>query len=83
MKARGQSCARVGVELSWTSDFSIQLTQGNFQTNPEFRASRPRPLSTGEIRVHQCELGELRWVATVSRPDICARPVQLPARVNA
>ena len=35
-----------------------------------------------EIRTHQCELGELRWLATAVHPDICACLPQLSSKVN-
>ena len=30
-------------------------------------------LSSDEIKVRECKLGELCWVATISRPGICSR----------
>lgn len=38
--------------------------------------------STEEVPTNQCKFGEARRLATVARPDICARPAQLAARVN-
>ena len=35
------------------------------------------------VKLRQRKLGELRWVATVSRPDICARPARIAPRINA
>ena len=51
-------------------------------TAPEVRASSQRPLTMEEIQVRQCKLRELCRLASVSRPDICARPAQLAAEVN-
>ena len=45
-------------------------------------APRPRQLGMQEIGRRQCKFGELRRLATVSRPDICARLAQLASRVN-
>ena len=50
--------------------------------SPEFWASPGRPLSVEENRRRQCKLVELRRLATVFRPDICARLAQLAAKVN-
>ena len=35
------------------------------------------------IKLRQCKLGELRWVAAVSRPDICARLARIASRITA
>ena len=32
--------------------------------------------------MRQCKLGELCWLATVSRPDICARSARIASRAN-
>ena len=46
-------------------------------TAAELWASRRRRLEMGE-----CKLGELCWLATVSRPDSRARPAQLAPKVE-
>ena len=70
-------------------DFSVQVTQENLTntlkpiaTSPDLWAARHRPLSFGEEQTCQCQLGESRWHAQVSRTDICARLAELAARVN-
>ena len=75
------------MELPEAGDFSIQLAQENFTealqripATPGLLASRQLPLSMGEIRMRQRQLGGLCWLATASRPDICARPAQLASR---
>ena len=35
-----------------------------------------------EARMRQCNLGELRWAATVPRPGICARLARFASRIN-
>ena len=35
------------------------------------------------VKLRQCKLGELCWVAAVSRPDICARLARIASRINA
>ena len=37
----------------------------------------------GHIKSRRCKLGELRRVATTSRPDICVRLARIASRVNA
>ena len=78
-KVHEKSFAQVGMELPQEKDFSVKLTQEEFTKGlkptpspPGFWDFRRRRLSSDEIKLRRCELGELRWVATVSRPDICA-----------
>ena len=40
-------------------------------------------MSEGYAKLRQCSLGELRWVATGSRPDTCARLARIASRINA
>ena len=89
LDVREQSVAYVGMEARQSNDFSAQLTQGEFTKgqrpitkSPESWAARQRALSLEEMKVRQCKLGELCWSATVSRPDIFARPGRIVARVN-
>ena len=35
------------------------------------------------IKLRQCMSGELCWVATISRPDICALLARIASRINA
>ena len=51
-------------------------------TSPKLRAGRKGRLLEGETRLRQCALGELRRLATVSRPDICARLSRIASRIN-
>ena len=53
-----------------------------FPTSRRSRAARQEPLSLGDIKLRCCALGELCWLATVSRPDICARLARIASRVN-
>ena len=69
----------VGMELVQSPDFSVTLTQGEFtrrlqplETSPELWKRRQGPLSEDEKLLCQCKMGELCWLAMVSRPDICA-----------
>ena len=52
-------------------------------TSSELWAGRKHPLSTDETKLRQCKLGELCWVARVSRPDICSRLARVASRINA
>ena len=79
----------VGMELSRKADFSIDLTQAEFtnqlqplETPPALWEARQRPLSDDEKLKRQCKLGELCWLAPVSRPDFCARLAQLASKVD-
>ena len=67
----------------------MTLTQEDFTknlnllpTSPEFAAGREETLSSDEIKLRQCALGELRRVATVSRPATCARLARSAPRIN-
>ena len=39
-------------------------------------------MSPEDVKLCQCKLGELCWLATVSRPDICARLARISSRIN-
>ena len=52
-------------------------------TSPGSRAGRKEPLSLHYARTRQCKVGEPRWVAAVSGPEICARPARIASRINA
>ena len=71
------------------SDFPAPATRAEsaknlklIPTSPGLWVFRQRPLSVGAIESRQCKLVELRWLATVSRPDICARLALLASRAN-
>ena len=71
---------RAGMELAQERDFWVSLTPDEcakkllpLPTSPQLRAARQKKLPIEDIKLRQCKLGELRWLATVSRPDICAR----------
>ena len=51
-------------------------------TSPILWADRQKPLGVEDKLLRQCKLGELCWLATVSRPDICARLAHIASRVN-
>ena len=80
----------VGMEVAQVKDFPATSTQEDFTknlkllpTSPELRAGRKNPLSMDYIKLRPCKLGELRWVAAVPRPDICARLARINSRINA
>ena len=80
---------RIGMELSQDKSFSVTLTQKDFAeklkplgTSPQLRAARQKVLSPEDVELRQCKLGELCWLATVSRPDICARLARIASRIN-
>ena len=80
----------VGMKLAQERDFSATLTQADFSksakllpTPPSLCAGGKEALSMDFAKLRQCKLGELRWVATVSRPDVCARLARIVSRINA
>ena len=80
---------RVGAQLSQVGDFSATLTQEYFTTalkflptSPKRRAGRKDPSSIDETEMRQYASGDLRWVAAVSRQDICARLAKIPSRID-
>ena len=61
-------------------EFTRQLKL--LDTSPALWKRRGRPLPDEEKLLCQCKMGELCWLAAVSRPDICARLAQLASKVN-
>ena len=45
-------------------------------------AARQKLLPSEDVHLRQSMLGELRCLATVSRPDICARLACIASRIN-
>ena len=89
MKLRENSFVHVGMEVEQADNFSVTLTQAhltrNLQplgTSPELRAARQKLPSPEDVKLRQCKLGEPCWLATVSRPDICARLARIASRIN-
>ena len=68
----------------------MTLTQEDFaknlkllSTSPALWTGRGNPLSRDYAKLRHYKLGELRWVATISRPDICARWARIAPKINA
>ena len=77
------------MELAQNKDSSATLTLGEFARNlqplptaPKLRAARQQLSSVEDIKLRQCKPGELSWLATVSRPDICARLARIASHIN-
>ena len=77
------------MELAQKPDFSVELTQAEFarqwkftDMSPELWNRRQNPPSHEEKMLRQGEMGELRWLAPVSPPDICARLAQQAPKAN-
>ena len=51
-------------------------------TSPDLWAARQRTVSLEAIGLRQCTLGELCWLATELRPDICDRLARIAPRAN-
>ena len=69
-----------GKELAQQADFFVGLTQADLarqfkllDTSPALWKRRQSSLSDEEKLFCQCKTGEVRWLPTASRPDICAR----------
>ena len=89
LKVQENNFVHVGMELARKADFSVELTQAEFTRQLQFLDTssalwkrRQTPLSDEEKLLCQCKMGELCWLATDSRPDICARLAQLASKVN-
>ena len=89
LRAQGGSFVDVGMVLAQEKDFSATLTQEDFTTNlkllptsPAFWAGRKNPPRMDYAKLRRCKLGDLRWVATEARPDICACLVRIVSRTN-
>ena len=75
--------------LAQDDDFSATLTQEECTKNLKFpptprksRVGRKGPLSEDETKMRQRELGELRRMATASRPDARAMSAKIASRIN-
>ena len=86
MKLRDSPFVHVGAELLQDNDSLVKLAHEEFAQNPQplptssgLWAARRKILSPEDIKLRRRKLGELRWSATVSRPDICVRPAWIPA----
>ena len=83
------SIVHVGMGLAQEKDSSATLIQADFARNLELLPTPPalwagpeEHSSTEYIKSRQCKLGELRRVATVSRPDIYARQARTASRID-
>ena len=89
LKLQESSFAHVSMELVQAADFPVTLTQGEiaqslkpFPTSPQFWSARQTMSSLEDMKLRQCKLGELHWLATVSRPDICTRSTHIASEVT-
>ena len=76
MAAQEGKLVHVGMEFAQEKDLSATLTRVDFgknvrllPTSLELWADRKETLSMEYIKLRQCKMGELRGIATVSRPD--------------
>ena len=77
------------MELRQEKDYSVRWTQvestsklAPAETSPGLRAARQRLPPPEDVLRRQCTLGELRWLVTALRPDICARLARLAPEVK-
>ena len=89
LKVQEDPFVHLGVEPSKENDYSVTLAREEFSkdlqpsgASLEVWAVRQRPLTSEEIKLRRCKLGELRWLATVSRPVISARLARIASRTN-
>ena len=89
LKLQESSCAHAGMAVSPANDYSARLTQADFSsklvplgTARALWAARRQLLSPEAVLRCRRKLGELCWLATTSRPDICARLTKLAPKGN-
>ena len=77
------------MEVLQKKDGSAEIPQKTFSdlicpisTSASLWRDRNRPLNDEELQTCQSKLRALRWLATVSRPDICARLARFSANLN-
>ena len=75
------------MELPQGKDYSVRLPQTEFsarlaslEANPALWAAIQQILSPEDVFLRQRKLGELRWLAAVSRPGVRARLARLARR---
>ena len=89
VKAQQDNFTHMGVEVLQKKDGSAEVTQKTFSdllcpiaTSASLWRDRNRPLNDEEPQICRSKLGELFWLATVSRQDICARLARFSANPN-
>ena len=77
------------MDLLRRDDGSVEITQQTstdllrpIATPPSLWRDRNRALSDEELQICQSKRGKLCWLATVSRPDVCARLARSSANLN-
>ena len=83
------SFVHVGMEAPRGNDFSVKVNQEEFAKNLKpiptslgLRAARQRTLPLEASKLRQCNLGELFWLAAISRPETRSRPARIAYRAN-
>ena len=78
VKVQMDNFAHIGINVLQKDDGSVEVTQKALtdllrpiDTSLSRWKDRNRPLSEEELQICQRKLGELCWLATASRPDIC------------
>ena len=89
VKVQPGNFAHTGMQVFQKEDGSAEVTQKTFSdllcpiaTSASLWRDRNRQRKDGELQICQCKLRELCWLATVSRPDICARLARFSANLN-
>ena len=88
-KVQRDNFTHIGMDVLQKNDGSAEIAQKTFTdllcpiaTSPSLWRDRNRALSDEELQTCQSKLGELCWLATVSRRDICARLARFSANLN-
>ena len=89
LKVQKDDFTHICMEVLRGEDGSVEITQKTFTdllcpiaTSPSLRRVRNRALTDEELQTCQSKLGEPCWLATVSRPDICARLARFSANLS-
>ena len=85
-KVRKDNFTHIRTDVLQKNDGYVEITRGTFadllcytNTSPSLWMDRNRPLDDEELQICQSKLGELCWLETASRPDMCARLARFSA----
>ena len=87
--AQTDNFAHIGMDVPQEDDGSVANPQTTYAdllrpiaASPSLWKDRNSPLSDEELQICQGKLGEPCWLATASRPDICARLARFSANLK-
>ena len=89
VKVQEDNFAHIGMDVLQKDDGSVEITRKPFTdllrpvaTSPSLWRDGNRALGDEELQICPGKLGELRWPAAVSRPDVCARLARFSANLS-